>query len=348
MSVFRRGSVWWYEFRIRGQRVRASSHSRSRRVALRAEQERRRQIAEGIAQIRAPKVRTFARHAQEWLAEMQPHWHGATPRVYGYAVRQLLPVFGARLVSEITPQDIRRYQMRRHALGRSGATINLEIAVLRAVLRRTRLWANLQPEVRMLPMRRDVGRALTELETRRLLAACRESRSRGLYAAVLLSVKTGLRHCELRGLRWRAIDSRRRTLCVEVSKTAGGEGRVIPLSVAAWEALQAWRRLFPQARGEDFVFPAERAGWPAKAGCAHHVDPSRPLGSWGTAWRTARAKSGVRCRWHDLRHTFLSRIAENQVSDATIQALAGHLSARMKERYSHTRMAAKRRAVEGA
>jgi hypothetical protein len=39
-----------------------------------------------------------------------------------------------------------------------------------------------------------------------------------------------------------------------------------------------------------------------------------------------------------MRHTFVSRLAESQASDATIMALAGHLSRKMMERYSHTRM----------
>jgi integrase len=53
----------------------------------------------------------------------------------------------------------------------------------------------------------------------------------------------------------------------------------------------------------------------------------------------------VSCRWHDLRHSFVSRVAESQASDSTIMALAGHLSRKMMERYSHTRAEAKRSAI---
>jgi len=55
-------------------------------------------------------------------------------------------------------------------------------------------------------------------------------------------------------------------------------------------------------------------------------------------WRAMPlARSATECR--------VSRIAESQVSDATIMALAGHLSVKMKERYSHVRAEAKRQAV---
>jgi hypothetical protein len=47
-----------------------------------------------------------------------------------------------------------------------------------------------------------------------------------------------------------------------------------------------------------------------------------------------------------LRHCAITKLAESDASDATIMAVAGHLSREMMEHYSHVRMAAKRRAVE--
>ena len=58
-----------------------------------------------------------------------------------------------------------------------------------------------------------------------------------------------------------------------------------------------------------------------------------------------RTEAKVDCRWHDLRHSFVSTLTESQASDATIMALAGHLSRKMMERYSHTRNEAKRAAI---
>jgi hypothetical protein len=67
---------------------------------------------------------------------------------------------------------------------------------------------------------------------------------------------------------------------------------------------------------------------------------------WKLAWERARKGAGVACRFQDLRHTFISRLAESQASDSTVMALAGHVSRAMMERYSHIRMEAKRRAVD--
>lgn len=71
------------------------------------------------------------------------------------------------------------------------------------------------------------------------------------------------------------------------------------------------------------------------------------MDNWKSAWTRARATAGLNFRWHDLRHTFVSRLAENPaVSEQTITALAGHVSRRMLERYSHIRTQAKRHAIE--
>ena len=239
MSVYQRNTVWWYKFQFGGQQIRESSHSTSKTLAIRAERERRRQLEEGINNLTARKrVLIFSVSAKRWLEENSPHWSAATMEIQGRAIDHLLPMFGKLLLSDITPAAISRHQAARQKAGASNRTINMEVGALRMILRKHRLWANLQPDVRMLPERTDIGRALSADEVSRLLAACRKSRSRSLYPAVLLSVHTGLRNGELRMLRWRQVDFLNRTLTVGKSKTAGGEGRTVPLSETALQSLQ--------------------------------------------------------------------------------------------------------------
>jgi len=78
----------------------------------------------------------------------------------------------------------------------------------------------------------------------------------------------------------------------------------------------------------------------------YDVDPGRPLGSWKRAWTSAKRQAGVECRIHDLRHHFISALAQTQTPDTTIQAIIGHLNRKMLEHYSHVRVEAKRRPVE--
>jgi integrase len=75
-------------------------------------------------------------------------------------------------------------------------------------------------------------------------------------------------------------------------------------------------------------------------------DPERPSVELKTAWESIRTAARVECRWHDLRHTVCTKLAEAGVPESTMLAIMGHMSRAMLERYSHVRMAAKRNAVE--
>jgi integrase len=88
---------------------------------------------------------------------------------------------------------------------------------------------------------------------------------------------------------------------------------------------------------EWYVFPF---------GKPYPQDPTRPITSLKTAWKTVRRKAGVQGRWHDNRHTLITDLAESGAGDETIKDIAGHVSQRMLKHYSHIRMEAKRRALE--
>jgi len=51
-------------------------------------------------------------------------------------------------------------------------------------------------------------------------------------------------------------------------------------------------------------------------------------------------------RFHDLRHHAITELAESQASDSTIMAIAGHVSTKMLQHYSHVRLQAKRTALD--
>jgi len=68
--------------------------------------------------------------------------------------------------------------------------------------------------------------------------------------------------------------------------------------------------------------------------------------SFRTAWRRLTKAAGlVGLRFHDLRHHAITELAESQVSDQTIMAIAGHVSQKMLARYSQVRSEARRQAV---
>ena len=142
---------------------------------------------------------------------------------------------------------------------------------------------------------------------------------------------------EIRTLTWGRVDFEGRTLTVGKSKNESRTGRVIPLNPSGFEALVKWAGRFPNTEPTHYVFPWRKNG---------RVDPTRPTNGWRTAWEKARTRAGLKLRFHDLRVTCITKLAEEQASDQTIKAIAGHVSQRMLEHYSRIRMDAKRLALD--
>ena len=348
MSVYRRGDVWWYKFRFAGQVIRESSKSESKTVAKDAERARRRELEESWNQIKRRKLPPlFSLAAADWL-KTRTSIAPSTERSYKLAISQLTRDFGKQLLCDLSGEDLAAYQTRRKRDGVSNRTVNLELGVLRSILRRYRMWEPIAADVDFLKESPSPGRALTVDEEILLLNAAAKSRCRSLYPVLMLAVNTGMRASEIRGLKWGQVDFFGSVLIVGKSKTAVGTGRSIPLNSRALATLTHWRGLFPGAKPEHYVFPQERYGLAGdeRQPCAWEIDPTEPMHRWKASWESARKAAGVSCRFHDLRHTFVSRLAESQNSDSTVMALAGHVSRAMMERYSHIRMEAKRHAVD--
>ena len=353
MSVYRRGDVWWYKFRFTGQVIRESTKSNSRTVARAAEHARRRELEQGFNRIERQRVaQLFSVAAESWLSAKEAHLAPRSVAIERANLKHLNPFFGKMLLCDIRGEEVARYQAARLQEGAAPKTVNLEVGTVRAVLRKNRLWFAIQPDVRMLRVSDDVGRAISREEESKLLEACQASRSRSLYTAVVLALNTCMRYSELRLLNWRQADLVGRTLTVGASKTEAGAGRVIPLNDRAYAVLSFWAGLFPLREATHYVFPSERygaAGNGFKTPLTYASDPTIPIGRWKEAWERAKIRAGVQCRFHDLRHTGCTRMLEAGIPYsvvATIMGWSASTTVRMAKRYGHIGQVAQRRAVD--
>jgi integrase len=367
--LYQRGKekTWWYRFRFGGRIVHESARTQSKTIAREAEKQRRREHEESWNQItRWTLPPTFEKAAREWLKGREGRVAANTLSMARVALKHLLPVFGSKLLCDIAAKDIQAYQQGRLREGAQGRTINIEVQTLRQVMKANKCWQRLEGEIRLLKERKDIGRALVPDEESRLLAECARADS-AAYTATVLALNTAMRKDEIRKLGWKQIDLFEGVLTVGKSKTDAGTGRMIPLNPSAVRALADWGSKFPNRQPEHYVFP-----W-----CeSRHIDPTRPTKGWRTAWRTVtRAVECPKCgriqaptdfcrnpeckadvqgitnplarlRFHDLRHTAITKLAEGQASDQTVMSIAGHVSRQMLEHYSHIRLAAKRTALD--
>ena len=229
--LFKRGRIWWFRIKLAGTVIRESTRTSSKPLARRVERQRLHKLEEGFHQLptrHAPM--TFAAAAAQWMQSRAPVWSPKTLRAEHINLAHLKPVLGHLFLGSITPEHIADYQRIRLAEGAAPKTINLEIGSVRAILRRHRLWANLQPDIRLLSVPDIHGKALSEREEQALLRACADSRSHAILPAVVIAINTGMRYREILQLQWHDVDLVARRVRVRHSKTQAGRGRVIPLN----------------------------------------------------------------------------------------------------------------------
>jgi integrase len=354
MSVYKRGQTYWYEFIFNGSRIRESAKTDSKRIATEAERARRRDLELGVNRLaKREPMPLFKAAAERWLSSLSG-LAGKSLASYRQYVRSLSAEFGDRLVCDIDYDAIVRLQRKRLEEGKSPRTVNYEIHALRLILKHFNLWWPLADRVRMLKGERRPGQALSREEEDRLLDSIRAGGSPALEPLFIVSIDSGLRASEIRNLRRCDVrltasgEGFEGEIVVRRSKTEAGTGRVVPLTRRAAAEIATWLGRLPEAGPDAYVFPRHKVGFgPLGRGsviCA--IDFARPMQGWKSAWSRARRTAGVNARWHDLRHTLVSRLAENPaISEETIRALAGHVSHQMLSRYAHIRAQAKRAAI---
>jgi integrase len=338
---------------------------------MRAERARREQLERGYNGIATPqRPQLFSVAAEAWHTSKSAHWSPRTALIEELNLKHLKPFFGGMLLCDIHADSIAEYQAKRTQEEAAPKTVNLEVGTLRSILRKYRLWGNLQPDVRLLRVCEDVGIALTQDEESTLLKECRASRSRSLYVAVLMAIDTCMRYSEIRLLRWSQIDFKNANVRVGKSKTEDGDGRVIPISRRLATVLEFWAALFPERKPNHFVFPFEKCGGNGKdnvfgfrGGVAYRTDPTKPIGDWKEAWEAAKVRAGaalnpeakkpepLHCRFHDLRHTGCTRMLEAGTAFSVVAVIMGwspSAAVRMAKRYGHIGHAARREAIDKA
>jgi integrase len=143
---------------------------------------------------------------------------------------------------------------------------------------------------------------------------------------------TGLRQGELLGLRWRDIDFAARKLRVVSPYVRGefgdpkseGSGRSVPMANRVAAALQIHR--------EESLYPGESHLVFCHPETGHPLDRSKLI----RRFKQALERAGVRqITFHELRHTFGTRMAAAGTPLRTLQYWLGHADAKTTQIYAH-------------
>jgi integrase len=202
----------------------------------------------------------------------------------------------------------------------------------------------------------DIPDALSRDEAHRLLQLARACGEDAVapFAAVL-AYATGMRSREIKQLRLGAIhlDSAHPQIQVKRMTTKSNKGaRFVALdSMACW----ALRKLLSRATTlgstapEHYLLPTlldrhTRANDPLHGGSGW--DAMHPQSSWEAEWNQIRKQARIQRRFHDLRHSYITRAAEAGVPLLVIQQQVGHMSKEMIDHYTHISQAAVHKAAE--
>jgi integrase len=272
-------------------------------------------------------------------------------------LRSAFSDFDDRPLREIAAFEIERWRTQRMKTRIANrpikpATVNRDLSALRGALSRAKEWRLIatHPMETVKAAAVDViGRiryllpdeaqrledALTARDTRRREERERANvwrRERGyeefpafgpytdhLTPIVQLALHTGCRRGELFGLKWADVDLVSAYLTVRAEDAKSGVSRILPLNAEATKVLRGWRPI--NAAPGDHVFLGEDG--------AALTDIKK---AWSALLEDA-AITGF--RFHDLRHTFASRLVMAGVDLNTVRELLGHSDIKMTLRYAH-------------
>ena len=269
-----------------------------------------------------PQVITGVELVRRWLDEAQPRTTHREAWVMSkrHALARVLPY----LDGVITKQDALRI-VRKLSASFAPGTVRVKIVTLKsawawavaASITDTNPWSMRPPSAE-----RSVE-YLSRDEVARLLAAVDADRWDVLAVSVRLAVYTGLRVCEVYGLRWRSVDFDRNVITIRSgyrdSPTKSRRERTVPIADQLREVLLDWRQRCPSS---EYVCPSTRGTAKAK----------RP------DIRRLYRRAGLavpRAPWHVLRHTFASHFLMSGGGLLTLQRLLGHTTVAITQIYSH-------------
>ena len=239
------------------------------------------------------------------------------------------PYFKDINLDEVTPLMIQKCLAWRLRSGNSKSSANRYLALMRKMfslaIEEGYLETNPAAKIKKSSEKdRLKERVLTEEEEARLKTTSYPA----LRSIINVAAHTGMRLQEILSLRWAQVDLAEMTLTAE--RTKSGKPRTIPLNVALHNELS---KLRSQDGRSPYVFPNPKTG--------------KPLTTVKTAFGAACRRAGIAgLRFHDLRHTFGSRLVEKGADIETVRSLLGHASIAVTQRYVHSTDERRRTAVE--
>lgn len=241
-------------------------------------------------------------------------------------INRWITALGEQDAATITPRQIERALTEIQTSGRKAGTVVRHLSVLKAMLNRAKRLGLLKDNPASLVQAPKVNNVLVRYLTSDQESALLDVLPTRFRPLVLTALNTGLRQGELLRLTWDDADWNVGILTVQETKS--GDRRRLPMNSIVQKILTELKNSTSTGHA-DRIFPYDDRYLRRAFNRAVKVSRLTPF------------------RFHDLRHTFASRLAMQGANDRTIMALGGWKSPRMLDRYAHLSPAHLWQAVEG-
>jgi len=318
MGIYKKGNTYWMIKQYKGKKIERSLDTSVKRSA---EERYSKIVSEMIdgSYFQKPKDFTISYLIAKYMEDRASIKASNTLARDKSLRKNINAYFGAYLLAEVTPEMVSEYRRRRYAEKKTVATVNRELAFLRNaynVAIRHYKWCFVNPvsSVKFDRERNVRDRWLTSEDEKNLFPHLKGR----LADIVRLVLNTGLRQDEVLSLTRSNMDLFRKTITV---KGKGDKVRTIPLNAVALDILKA--RMKTRHIGSDLIFPSETGT---------KIMRRRLVRAFFKAAKDAGLQD---FHFHDLRHTFATRLAQGGVDLYRIAKLLGHNDVSTTQRYAH-------------
>lgn len=332
--MYLRGNKWYSDFYYNGERYVKSWGAISKTVAKEKDRKFRTEVGEGKHFLKSKRI-TFETFAKKYLEYAGLNKKPNSAKRNEVSINMLMPHFKGKMLGSIHSFMLEKYKKDRKEEGRAPATINRDVVTLKNMVRKAVEWSLLSQnplrDVKQLREDNEKMWVLTYEEEKKLLEACQKSpqRKKAKYLRDLVSfaINSGMREAEIFDVRRDQPDLQNDF--IPVTETKNNESRRVPINDTLREITV--RRMKDQT--SDYLFYNSKGG--------------KLRGLTNAFWYAVREAGlerkemvrgemrKVRFRFHDLRHTFGSRLGMAGVDLKTIMEIMGHKTIKVAMRYQH-------------
>tara|TARA_Y100001963_G_scaffold89087_1_gene123098 strand:- start:10 stop:1101 length:1092 start_codon:yes stop_codon:yes gene_type:complete len=329
--IYKRGEIYWYDFRVNKQRHRGSTGLKSKRAAQEFHddlKQRKKREARGL-ETTITSTHTIYGAVDDYLAYSKIHLRASTLKIKESTWKTLKKAIPDGPLATLGLKDLQAFHSYGARIGMKNSSINHHVDELRAFTH----WASIvkgkrekllshnplsdSDEWDKLPVPVSVDRVISDQDFERLIAAVPED----LKEIIWVDWQTGMRVSNIVRLRYDQIDFEAGGIELHPDEMKKGKSVFIDLEPELVEWFRKRRAAHPN---HVYVWPSPQ-----------NVNKHRNVASVSQRFSIYAKKLGINATFHSIRHTFATRWIKNGVSLYMVGKFLSHKCLQSTQRYAH-------------